>query len=163
MIDARLDAYLTRIIRDIDLVRGEASRSAQENLDTLKQLKVTVATLQENEKKNARRDSEIEAALRMVEEHVWEIKGIPSNTLLTQAQGLQSAIDAESRWLTKVILERMQTTIKRDILPDKFAIRKSTLERIEKLLTTVEKIEPILTSEVRELVKQIQTLPDVKK
>lgn len=99
----------------------------------------------------------------MVEEHVWEIKGIPSNTLLTQAQGLQSAIDAESRWLTKVILERMQTTIKRDILPDKFAIRKSTLERIEKLLTTVEKIEPILTSEVRELVKQIQTLPDVKK
>lgn len=155
LIDSRLDAFLTRVARDIDLAREEASRATENNRDELKQLKVSVEALRESERQNAKRDSELEATLRVVEEHVWDLKGIPTNTLLTQAQGLKSAMDADSRHHITSVLDRMRSTITDSILPKKMSLPKSAIEWINLVLAKAETTEPILATELRELVKQI--------
>lgn len=118
-IDSRLDGHLTRIARDIDIARAEASRFNQENADAVKELKADFALLQKTATNTARRDDELETALRLVEENVWELKGIPTNTLITQGQGLRSAVKAGNHYFITSALGRMQSTIKNSVLPNK--------------------------------------------
>lgn len=55
--------------------------------------------------------SDVEATARQVEEHVWGLKGIPINVLLTQGQGLDAAMDADNKWRVESILHRMKDTL----------------------------------------------------
>jgi hypothetical protein len=162
LVDSRLDTYLTKIARDIDIAREEASRATQDNAAATKELKVTIEGLKESEKNSARRDAELEATLRLVEEHVWNLKGIPTNTLITQAQGLASSINAGNRYYIASALERMQKTIKDIVLPDKHAMTNNMVNMIDKTVATAESIEPITASAVRDLLKQIQREPEEK-
>jgi hypothetical protein len=154
LIDSRLDAFFTRITRDIDIARAEATRYEKENDDAIVQLRAVVQTLQEDQKKNLIADNNIEASLRLVEEKIWDLKGIPFNILLTQSQGLKAAIKAENRTYIVSTLERMQLTIKTIISSNK-EIGKNTLDLIELALSEAEVTEPIAVSNVRELLKQI--------
>ncbi|MFL1478246.1 hypothetical protein, partial [Pseudomonas grimontii] len=57
-----------------------------------------------------KRAYQIEYELRAVEEHVWEIKGVPDCILLTQCQGLRAAKDASFDYATTAVLKRMDDT-----------------------------------------------------
>lgn len=159
LVDSRLDAFLTRVTRDIDIARADAERSAKENSGAIEQLRGIVQTLQDSDKKSAQQDSDLEAKLRHVEEQVWNIKGIPTNTLVTQAQGLSAAVHAENRWYIASTLDRMQATLK-TILSAKTAISKTSLTFIEASLARAEATEPIAVSNVRELLKQVPVEPE---
>lgn len=155
-IDSRLDSHLSGIARDIDIARAEAARLHQENADAIKQQKAEVAALQQARTMNQKRDSELEASLRAVEEHIWQLKGIPENRLLTQFQCLQSALDGEHRYYITSTMERMQQTINESILPAKKTLPKSVLDSIKGAVARAANIEPLAAANVSQLLEQIQ-------
>lgn len=156
-IDSRLDNHLSGIARDIDIARAEAARLHQDNAEAIKQQKAEVAALQQARTMNEKRDSELEASLRAVEEHIWELKGIPENRLVTQFQGLQSALDADHRYYITATLERMQKTINESMLPAKKTLPKSVLDRIKAAVAKAAKIEPVAAANVSQLLEQVQS------
>src|SRR5690606_19563978 len=94
LVDTRLESHATRTSSEIMDVRSlvESIRSDSEKrthgiFDRLNEMDAQFAKLTKN-------FSTAEWHLRSVEEHVWLLRGIPSNVLITQSQALSSALDA---------------------------------------------------------------------
>jgi hypothetical protein len=60
---------------------------------------------------NAKSISDTNYELRLAEENIWEIKNIPINVLVTQAQGLSHALETEDKKSISRVLERMEKFI----------------------------------------------------
>lgn len=159
-VDSRLDSHFTRVARDIDIARAEAAGMNERISTTIEQFKSQLATLEKAKSRSEIADSEMEAALRQVEEHVWELKGIPINMLITQTQGLRAAIKASNRFYVASALERMEKTITTSILPDKKDVDAKMLKRISEDVANASAIEPVAAATVSELLEQIQVKPE---
>ncbi len=155
-VDLRIDNQVTRVARDIDIARAEALRQHESNTSAIEQLKSKISVLDDAQTKGEKRDSEVEAALRQVEEHVWDLKGIPTNTLITQAQGLQASIAAEHRFYITSTLQRMKKTIQNSILPAGGTMPKPILDSMKEDVAKVVAIEPIEAAAVSQLLEKIK-------
>lgn len=99
--------------------------------------------------------SDVEATTRRVEEHVWEIKKIPNNVLMTQAQGLDAAMDAENKWMVESTLQRMKLTLKR--MDKNHPLSAGTRDDILGTVNASSKFSPVLADEVATLLTQSET------
>lgn len=161
-VDSRLDSHLTRVTRDVDIARAEASGMNERNATAIEQMKSQLASLENAKDRSEKEDSQIEAALRRVEEYVWDLKGIPTNKLITQAQGLRAAIKAENRYYITSALEGMENTLTVSILPANTAMPADTLKSIKEAVAKSAAIEPIAAAAVTELLDKIETKPESK-
>lgn len=161
-VDSRLDNHLTRVTRDVDIARAEASGMHDRNATAIEQLKSQLASLEKAKDRSEKEDSEIEAALRRVEEYVWDLKGIPANKLITQGQGLRAAIKADNRYYITSTLDGMQKTITTSILPAKTVMSAHTLENIKKAVAEASAIEPIAAATLSDLLEKIEVKQESK-
>lgn len=156
-VDLRLENQATRTTRDIDIARTEATKQHENNSAAIEQMRVKISDLDAAQAKGKKRDSEIEATLRNVEEGVWEIKGIPTNILITQAQGLRASLDAEqNRFYIVSTLQRMRKTIEDLILPTGKTVPKQIIDGIKEDVAKVATIEPVEATAVSLLLEKIQ-------
>jgi len=161
VVDSRLDTHFTRVARDIDLVRAEAVAMSDRDAITINQLKSQLATLERGSQRSEIADSEIAADLRQVEELIWDLKGIPENILITQSQGLYSAIKANNKKYVTSILGRMEKTIAKLTLAET-GLGARTIELLSKAVDFTSEIDPINAVTVSALLKQIRVNPESK-
>lgn len=161
-VDSRLDSHFTRVARDIDISRAEAVGMSDRISTTLDQLKSQLTALDQAKNRSQIADSELEAALRQVEWLVWELKGIPTNTLITQSQGLAAAIEANNKLYIGIALDGMAETIAESILPNNKDISAAMLKIIGENVANALAIEPIKAERVSELLRQVKVSPEDK-
>lgn len=99
--------------------------------------------------------SEQTAELREVEEHTWELKGIPGNILITQAQGLQAAMNADSKDLVSNILARMNKTLEEKVIAVNKRLNKGSTQSIIRPLVEAEAYDPISVNKFRESLSKV--------
>ncbi|KJZ44625.1 hypothetical protein [Pseudomonas fluorescens] len=87
--------------------------------------------------------------MRAVEEHVWEIKGVPDCILLTQCQGIRSSKDGNFDYATNSVLKRMKDTIKKHYVDKKRQLKPDMIKRIEEALVMADNMEPQAIQEIR--------------
>lgn len=160
LVDSRLDNHFSRVTRDIDIARSEASQMHEGNVIAINQLKNQVSDLEKAKILSQKNDSQIETELRWVEKYLWDLKGIPVNTLITQSQGLAAALKAENRYHIKSALEGMQETIEESILPKNEEVSSRVLNSIKERLNKAAEIEPIMVEAVGKLLEKIRVEPE---
>jgi hypothetical protein len=162
LVDSKLDGYSVKIARDLDISRAEFVRMHEDNTETIKSQVVEIKELKNAMADSQKADLGLEVTLRRVEEYIWEIKDIPVNVLITQLQGLLSALKAGRKDDITSALERMQRTIKKSLLPQKKSLPDSVRESVQFALTEAAKIEPITAAGVAELMAQLPQDPSNK-
>lgn len=96
------------------------------------------------------------AEMRQIEEHIWDIKKIPTNILITQSQALRAAIEAEDTYHIENVLIRMRDTINDKILGDDArSLPAEIISSIDRGLQRAANFNSVLASEVRELLSKI--------
>lgn len=95
------------------------------------------------------------AEMRLIEQDVWEIKGIYSNVVLTQVQALEAALEAGRPVYVGIVLKRVKVTLERDVLPKGVAIYESTRNSLREALKTAAKHEPVLVEEIRKMLDEV--------
>jgi hypothetical protein len=155
-VDERLESAYTRVDKGLESVRRRLEKSDDSSVsrakDTLNYLENLVSIC----KLLSKRTSEVEAIVREVEEHIWDLKDIPTNILLTQSKTLEAAIAADSGEATKSALGRMKETIQSRILPGNHSLPKTALNSILKYIVEAAKIDPVLSADVQALVMKIK-------
>lgn len=159
MVHQSLESNSVRQARDIDLLRA----NLQEYIDEIKKQVVVLnektELLEGADKVNWKLIHSTESALRLVEEYVWELKGNQYNVLITQIQGLDSAMRAEDLHTVKINLSRMKSTMN-GMLDADGEISDRLREMINDSLVKAEKVVPIAASEVITLLKKIRIEQD---
>lgn len=154
-VDGRLDALSQRISTDFQSIRTEMSDLAK----TFSESK-TNASAQLSELKTSIDDLTkdirgVESSMRQVEEHIWDLKKIPGNKLITQSQALDAGLKSGQRYLVVSALERMGETIKNEILPNKVALSETVFNSMAETLKSAVAIAPIPASAVAELLQSV--------
>lgn len=98
----------------------------------------------------------LETHLRMVEESIWEIKKIPTNILLTQAQGIVSAIKSEDNNLVSLVARRIKSTLETYYNSDQYSVSEFTYKTLVSAIESAEKIDPILISQIKTLLTKVK-------
>lgn len=155
LLDARLESSATRLFNELDLVRNETAKGILQSEARDNKLDGMVSALKSISDTLIKRNKETEALVREVEEHIWDLKDIPINILLTQAQALSMAIDAESAEAVRSAMRRMKNTINDRILPGGHTLSSTIIGCLEADLTVAAKLDPVLSAEVQTLVKRI--------
>lgn len=161
-VDTRLDSHFTRVARDIDIARADAVGMYERMTTTIEEMKSQLTALELGKKRSEIADSEMEVALRDVEVHVWELKGIPINMLITQKQGLAAAIKANSKFSVQFALDGMANTITNSILPAKKNISAKMLKQICDAVDSAAAIDPVKAASVKALLEQVQVKPEAE-
>lgn len=155
-VEDRLGSTSTRLDKGLDYFRRELAKSAdvgdRRAQDTLANFERVTSIFD----MLAKRVNEVEALVRQVEENIWDLKDLPGNILLTQAQSLEAAIAADSGELARSALNRMKETILTRIQPGKHSLPKSTLDLLAENLIKAAKVDPVLSAEVQALVFKIK-------
>lgn len=159
-VDTRLDSHFTRVARDIDIARADAVGMYERMTTSIEQMKSQLTALELGKKRSEIAENEMEVALRDVEVHVWELKGIPINMLITQRQGLDAAIKANSKFSVQFALDGMANTITKSILPAKKNISAKMLKQFFDAVDSAAAIDPVKAASVKALLEQVQVEPE---
>ena len=154
-LDARLESSATRLFNELDFVRKDLAKSIEQSETRDNKLDSMVSALKSVSDTLIKENKETEALVREVEEHIWELKDIPINILLTQSQALSTAIDAESAEAVRSAMRRMKRTINDSILPKGHRLSSTLIAYLEEDLTLAAKTDSVLSAEVQALVKKI--------
>lgn len=160
LFDPRIDALATKTSTELGALRAEYVAERETLVKTLESIHRLITSLADDDKENRRRLSLLEATARRIEEHIWEIKGLPVNILITQSQGLESAVAANDEDHVRAVIARMKLTLANTLLPKGEAMPKKILEYIDGCLSTATKIDAIAVSEVRELLRKMKVAND---
>lgn len=156
-IDFRLESHNSRFAKEIDATKEEAAEISSRLSAFTQEQEKAIAQILKSIGKGEKRDLEIEATIRQIEEHIWDIKNMPENILITQSQGLDAAIRAQSKDYIKSILARMHETISNTILPQNITTTETMKGVIIRDVTDAIKFEPVAANEVIALLKRIGT------
>jgi len=155
---AKSDATFNGLLAEASDLRKQLVTIRAEIATEVKQLKAT-AELSAKDMSNTNKSIALtEANLRQVEEYIWDLKNIPGNILITQGQGLTSAMEAQDLYQIQSVLDRMKLTISTQILPNGLQLHKDIIERIDKKLEKAmkfSKIEVVKVAEVQDLLREI--------
>jgi DNA repair exonuclease SbcCD ATPase subunit len=150
-VDTKNENHLNRILEEASTLRTliDTERSARENKIT--EISKTLEEAKTQIKKGEKDVAEVEFKLREAEENIWDIKKIPQNVVITQAQGLLAAINAENDSSIKNVLGRMKDTLQKDIVEKNMMLSKITMEFAGNALKKVPGTHAVLTSEVQQI------------
>ncbi|WP_216919524.1 hypothetical protein [Synechococcus sp. CCAP 1479/9] len=154
-LDARQESSATRLFNELDFVRKDLVKSIEQSETRDNKLDSMVSDLKSVSDTLIKKNKETEALVREVEEHIWELKDIPINILLTQSQALSTAIDAESAEAVRSAMRRMRRTINERILPGGHTLSSTMIGYLEDDLAVAAKTDSVLSAEVQALVKKI--------
>jgi hypothetical protein len=154
LVDSKLEAETVRAARDIDLLRSEVSKGEETLSKALAQAQLSLDKVLTTSEVHKKKISESEAMLRQVEEHVWDMKGVPANILVTQSQGIRAAIAADDRYYVSNVLTRMKGTLSTNM--SALEMGKETRDLVETTLSEAAKIDPTSASEVLELLGKVR-------
>lgn len=155
LLDSRLENIRNNIDKEITSVKEDLSASVvrgQEVADDLSQLKTDVLKKIDV---NSQDISLTDANLRVVEEHVWDLKGIPNNVLITQSQGIESYVAGGNYLMAGTILNRLNMTLAKLSKDTTFKIGEFAHDHIADTLEIVSKHHPIDTAETYEILNSI--------
>lgn len=154
-VDGRLESVAQRLSGDFQAIRSDIS-ALTKNLFDDKATTIQKDKELENRLKELNKTiGVVESNMRRVEEHVWEIKGIPTNKLITQKQSLDAALKSEATYLIDDALERMGDTIQKEILPGGHTLPETMRTSLQSSIAAAASSNPISASAIAELVKLI--------
>jgi hypothetical protein len=110
-LEARNEIHLNRFLSDVTDVRAQITTIRSDLNAQILSLRTQIDTNGKECEKAIRGVAEADASLRQVEEHIGDLRNVPQNILLTQGQGLTSAVEAKNVHQVKSALARMKITI----------------------------------------------------
>ncbi|PPJ43980.1 MULTISPECIES: hypothetical protein [unclassified Pseudoxanthomonas] len=151
-VESRIESLIGRTSGEISEVRSR-NEELRSRIDSLSE---KLGALQDVLSSNSSRiDKELQqgaAIAREIEEHIWKLKKIPSNILITQLQGLSASLAADDEWGVKRVLARMKSTINDEFVSSGLKIQKRMKGLFEDSLAQAQKIVAVEASEVLQLI-----------
>jgi SMC interacting uncharacterized protein involved in chromosome segregation len=145
LIDKNADEAKSQI-KDI----SEVAKELEASLDSLK------SKFEVHKDEVDKSNYEIDLELRVVEVEVWDLKGVYSNVLLTQAQGIRSAQFIGNSPVHN-LLEDMKESLNK-IINDNYVCKEYSFNRVKEIISTVEKHD-VLVGEILSLLSKVKTQP----
>ncbi|MCG9703306.1 hypothetical protein L1D19_24955 [Vibrio natriegens] len=96
----------------------------------------------------------------VIEERVWDTRGVTSNVLLTQAEGIVHALELGSDGRVSLILKRLKETLEKLLDSPNPELRPYFINTIRNALTKLEGNYAVEVSEVLELLDKIKVSED---
>jgi hypothetical protein len=151
VIEARVEAMLNRAYAEQTALQAKINELATKLEELSKRL---VAAKKDN--------LQVNAALRRVEETVWDIRDIPENILVTQSQGLEAELEADLISNAKWTLERMKKVLEKSFINGNEHMSRGTIEiLLDALPTNISELGVELTA-VRSLLERVNVVEDVE-
>ena len=97
----------------------------------------------------------VEATAREVEEHIWDLRGIPVNVLITEGQGLRAAVKAEDEAMVKAVLERMKETLSTKLIAKNHSLKSSVANHLRSTIETAASLSAVTMNEVLALLDTV--------
>ena len=97
----------------------------------------------------------LEEELRLVEELVWDLKGIPNNVLITQWQSVRLAMEVGNEDRASKSLARLKSTLEKFASDKNYVMKPVLFEGVMETLKIAEKSHPINTTEIRGVLSTI--------
>ncbi|MFJ2447288.1 hypothetical protein [Pseudomonas sp. NPDC087626] len=152
-------AQETRSQQDLNRMLDQASQvrslfetvraSLEERLDQLQTEKTNLETKFNSLDRN---QATLRTDLFKNETHIWKIKKIPSNILLTAMQGIEAALACKDNWRTEDFISQAKDVITSAFIEPKITLDAKILELIEPKLVTLENARPKDAQEIRDLI-----------
>lgn len=156
VVTEKSEAHLNRLLAEASDLRNRVASTDSKVVGLNEAVGSLDASLKTSVKAIRQLISENAAELRQVEEHIWELKGVPSNILITQSQGILAARDAENPARVKSVLTRMKETIERHFISKDRALPRRLRVLIEPNIVGAQEIDSILATEVLDLLDRVQ-------
>ena len=147
--------YKRQLIKDISGLESKQEKadnkagSLSEHIESLKK------QVDENFYISEKNIFSLEEDLRLVEEHVWELKGVPNNVLITQWQSVRLAMEAGNEDRASRFLERLKSTLEKLASNGSYAMKPYLLDGVLETLKITEVSHPINTAEIRDILRKI--------
>jgi len=146
-LDSRFESFWERISESQSSLKSDILENSNSIKETKSSLSDFVIKMDDAFKNSAKNLSFSESNLRMVEERVWEMRGIPENVIITQIQGIEAAIEAENFDRVGMILNRLKKTLKK-LSEDGSSIGEYPAKEINSVIENAREHHPIDTAEV---------------
>lgn len=153
-VDGRVESLQSRLGIEMTeaRARNEDLRSKLESLaveasEIRSSLKAAVSEIDRKLQKGA-------AVSREIEEHMWLLKKVPANVLITQLQGLEASLASGDEWRVKGVLGRMKETIEKEYVKVGRRIPRSVKDSIENRLASAGKMFAIEVAEISRLINE---------
>lgn len=156
LVESRIDANNTKFTSDMSEIKKNIETVKSDIEKSISAVRMEVDTVGNELKETKVALSDSEWDLRSVESYVWELKGVPSNILLTQAQGVEAAIKSKNKWRIENTIEAMKKTISEEIIPKNYTMRKDVIDMIRKKVEKADSYNSIALSELSELFQKIK-------
>lgn len=145
---ARVQPVLAELRISIDQERVIRERAIAEAKESVEKLGYA-------QDKSVKLISLAEANLRHVEEHVWLLKDVPDNILITQAQGLAAAALADASGEVESILYRMKEALELHYVKGNNRLDRLMQSHLENVLAKVKDDQQVLLTEIRRTISQV--------
>jgi hypothetical protein len=146
--DAKIDGHLSRGAGELNAVKIELT-GIKEKFDAVSARfnnEVNKWTVESGKLKKAL--SKGSSELRQVEEHIWDLRNIPGNILITQTQGLSADVELGDASRVKLTLGRMIATIQQNFVKKGKTLEEGDYAFLESRVKVAEAIAPIEVAEV---------------
>lgn len=150
----RLDALASRLSSEGIATRSEQATAISNLSSRIDGVDAELKTIPVVAKRLERNIHSLETTVRGVEEMVWDQRGVPSNVLLTQVQGLETAINARSEWQIKNVLERMLKTVEAWERGGK-PMARFVVSSCENTLPKANEFAPVAVTKILEILRKI--------
>lgn len=101
-----------------------------------------------------------ELQLRMVEERLWDTRGVPINMLVTQTQALAAARKINNLAYIPMVLSRVIDGLKENYIDSARGMEKTDYDRLLPKFKQYEDIDAVSVNEVYRLFAEIKVIPD---
>ena len=176
--DAKLSEYRAELIlrmeeylRDSDKVSEQRNQNLQDR--TLNQIseirsfiesvrselvtdtKTTNAKILEVDQLLRQRTASVESSLRDVEVLVWDLRGIPSNMLVTHSQAVTTAVETGSEELVSHALNQLKRTLENKFIKTNAPIDEGTYKWLDESLTKASSFNRESTASIRDMLSKL--------
>lgn len=159
-IDIRIEKQTETIEKNIEIVRVDLIERLARIAESLP---IIESKIKESSVKIAAAENRshwIETNIRIIEENIWDLKNVPANILITQFQGLQSAIACNSDFYIKSILESMINTVDEKFIKAELPFPKDMLSHIKNEVQNAVQKCPIEASRALDSLSKIKVRND---
>lgn len=101
---------------------------------------------------------QLQIDLSLVEERVWDTRGVVSNVLLTQAEGIESALELGKYGTIDLILIRLKETLENLLNSPTPELRPFFIESVRNVLIKLDRPHSVKVSEVLELLDKVKII-----
>ena len=154
LLDQRLENLADRFSNDFTKLNSNVSENATEMKKNTRELNKFMSKTNVTLDQHSKDIITSECELREVEEKVWEVKGVFVNVLVTQSQGIVSAVENDDEYRINGTLARMAETLEK-FNPQKDFITERAAKLISDNVELAREYHPINTIKVIDLLKII--------